>query len=98
MLQATLLGADAELDRLWTEDYRSTGTFHALVISGSHVAVLAAVFLFLLASARCREAWRFFDYSGRVALCGSHRMADAGSARGGRHEPLRHWALLLPSC
>ncbi len=48
MLQATLLGANAKLDRLWTEDYRSTGTFHALVISGSHVAVLAAVFLFLL--------------------------------------------------
>jgi competence protein ComEC len=48
MLQATLLGANAKLDRMWTEDYRSTGTFHALVISGSHVAVLAAVFLFLL--------------------------------------------------
>ena len=48
MLQATLLGATAKLDRMWTEDYRSTGTFHALVISGSHVAVLAAVFLFFL--------------------------------------------------
>jgi competence protein ComEC len=48
MLQATLLGANAKLDRMWTEDYRSTGTFHVLVISGSHVAVLAAVFLFLL--------------------------------------------------
>ncbi|HJT87310.1 MAG TPA: ComEC/Rec2 family competence protein, partial [Bryobacteraceae bacterium] len=29
-------------------EYRSTGTFHALVISGTHVAVLAAFFLFLL--------------------------------------------------
>jgi competence protein ComEC len=48
MLQATLLGATAKLDRMWTEDYRATGTFHALVISGSHVAVLAAVFLFFL--------------------------------------------------
>jgi competence protein ComEC len=48
MLQATLLGATAKLDRMWTEDYRSTGTFHVLVISGSHVAVLAAVFLFFL--------------------------------------------------
>ncbi|HVY93141.1 MAG TPA: ComEC/Rec2 family competence protein [Bryobacteraceae bacterium] len=48
MMQAVLIGATAKLDKLWTVDYRSTGTFHALVISGSHVAVLAAVFLFLL--------------------------------------------------
>jgi competence protein ComEC len=48
MMQAILIGANAKLDRLWTEDYRATGTFHALVISGGHVAVLAAVLLFLL--------------------------------------------------
>ncbi len=48
MMQAILIGATAKLDKLWTLDYRSTGTFHALVISGSHVAVLTAVFLFLL--------------------------------------------------
>ncbi len=48
MMQAILIGATAKLDRIWTEDYRSTGTFHALVISGSHVAVLAAVLLFFL--------------------------------------------------
>jgi competence protein ComEC len=48
MMQAILIGATAKLDKLWTLDYRSTGTFHALVISGSHVAVLAAVFLFVL--------------------------------------------------
>jgi competence protein ComEC len=48
MMQAILIGATAKMDKLWTADYRSTGTFHALVISGSHVAVLAAVFLFLL--------------------------------------------------
>jgi competence protein ComEC len=48
MMQAVLIGVTAKLDRMWTEDYRSTGTFHALVISGSHVAVLAAVLLFFL--------------------------------------------------
>ena len=48
MMQAVLIGATAKLDRMWTQDYRSTGTFHALVISGSHVAVLAAVLLFFL--------------------------------------------------
>jgi competence protein ComEC len=48
MMQAVLIGVTARLDRMWTEDYRSTGTFHALVISGSHVAVLAAVLLLFL--------------------------------------------------
>lgn len=48
MMQAILIGATARLDRSWTEDYRSTGTFHALVISGGHVAVLAGVLLFTL--------------------------------------------------
>ena len=48
MMQAVLIGATVKLDKLWTLDYRSTGTFHALVISGSHVAVLAAVLLFFL--------------------------------------------------
>jgi competence protein ComEC len=48
MMQAVLIGATAKLERMWTEDYRSTGTFHALVISGSHVAVIAAVLLFFL--------------------------------------------------
>jgi competence protein ComEC len=48
MMQAILIGATAKLDRMWTEDYRSTGTFHALVISGSHVAVLAGVLLLFL--------------------------------------------------
>ena len=48
MMQAVLVGVTAKVDRLWTEDYRRTGTYHALVISGSHIAVVAAVFLFFL--------------------------------------------------
>jgi competence protein ComEC len=48
MMQAILIGQTFQLQKIWTENYRSTGTFHALVISGTHVAVLAAVFLFLL--------------------------------------------------
>ncbi len=48
MLQAILIGQSFQLQKVWTEQYRSTGTFHALVISGTHVAVLAAFFLFLL--------------------------------------------------
>ena len=48
MMQALLIGQNFQLQRVWTEDYRNTGTFHALVISGTHVAILAAFFLFLL--------------------------------------------------
>jgi competence protein ComEC len=48
MMNQILIGESSGLDRMWTEEYRSTGTFHALVISGTHVAVLAATFLFLL--------------------------------------------------
>ncbi|PWU07453.1 MAG: hypothetical protein C5B51_10005 [Terriglobia bacterium] len=48
MMQAILIGQSFQLQKIWTEQYRSTGTFHALVISGTHVAVLAAFFLFLL--------------------------------------------------
>ncbi|MGH9660295.1 MAG: ComEC/Rec2 family competence protein, partial [Bryobacteraceae bacterium] len=52
MMKALLLGDDSAVDKVWIEEFRSTGTVHALVISGSHVAILAAVFLFLL-----RLAW-----------------------------------------
>ena len=48
MMQAILIGQSYQLQKVWTEQYRNTGTFHALVISGTHVAVLAAFFLFLL--------------------------------------------------
>ncbi len=48
MMQQILIGEPAKLDKAWTEQFRSTGTFHALVISGAHVAVLAAFFYLLL--------------------------------------------------
>jgi len=48
MMDAVLIGESASLERVWTDDFRRTGTFHALVISGVHVTVLAAVFLFVL--------------------------------------------------
>jgi competence protein ComEC len=48
MMQALLIGQNFQLQRVWTEHYRSTGTFHALVISGTHVAILASFFLFCL--------------------------------------------------
>jgi competence protein ComEC len=48
LLKAILLGQTAGEDRRWTDDFRLTGTYHALVISGQHVAVLALSVLFLL--------------------------------------------------
>lgn len=48
MMQAILIGETANLQKVWTEQFRSTGTFHTLVISGLHVAVLAGFILLLL--------------------------------------------------
>lgn len=48
MMQAVLIGESSGLETVWTDHFRRTGTYHALVISGQHVAVLAAFFLFLL--------------------------------------------------
>ena len=48
MMEAVLIGDSARLQKSWTEDYRTTGTFHALVISGTHVALLAGLLIFLM--------------------------------------------------
>ncbi len=60
MMQAVLIGQSFQLQKVWTEQWRSTGTFHALVISGTHVAVLAAVFLFLLRICFVPQAYALF--------------------------------------
>ena len=48
LLEATLLGETSGVERRWTSDFRITGTYHALVISGQHVSVLAFTLLLLL--------------------------------------------------
>jgi competence protein ComEC len=48
MMQAILVGESSGVQKMWTENFRRTGTYHALVISGLHVTVLAGFFLFLL--------------------------------------------------
>ncbi len=47
MMQAVVVGSAAGLEKTWVEDWRRTGTYHAIVISGLQITVLAAVFLFL---------------------------------------------------
>lgn len=48
MLQALLLGETSQVKKLWTEDFRRTGTFHALVISGQHVVVLTTGWVWVI--------------------------------------------------
>src|SRR5579863_719925 len=48
MMEAVLIGETSKLEKIWTVNFRRTGTFHALVISGAHVVVLAAALMFLL--------------------------------------------------
>ncbi len=55
LLQATLLGETSGVDKRWTSDFRVTGTYHALVISGQHVSVLALSLLLLLKLLRFRR-------------------------------------------
>lgn len=55
LLQATLLGETSGVQRRWTSDFRITGTYHALVISGQHVSVLALTLLLILRLLRFRR-------------------------------------------
>jgi competence protein ComEC len=48
MLRAFLLGDSSQVQKIWTEHYRRTGTFHALVISGQHLSVITGVLIALL--------------------------------------------------
>jgi competence protein ComEC len=48
MMEATLIGESSRMERLWTDHFRRTGTYHMLVIDGLHITVLAAFLLFLL--------------------------------------------------
>ncbi|MBI1760442.1 MAG: ComEC/Rec2 family competence protein [Acidobacteria bacterium] len=65
ILAAALLGNRYFLDRTTAQTFREGGTFHLLVISGLHVALIAAVLLWLTRWLR-RERWLQF---GVVTLC-----------------------------
>ena len=48
MLEATLIGETRKLEKIWTDHFRRSGTYHMLVIDGLHITILASFFLFLL--------------------------------------------------
>ena len=57
MLRAMLLGESAKLERVWKDRFRRTGTYHTLVISGLHVTILAACFLFFFRMLNLGQGW-----------------------------------------
>jgi competence protein ComEC len=48
MLGALLLGENSGIEKAWTENYRRSGTYHAIVVSGLHVTLLAGTLAWLL--------------------------------------------------
>jgi competence protein ComEC len=58
VLKAVLLGDRSSLDSDTVENFRQSGLYHLLVISGLHVGLLASVVLFFLYLLRAGEAWR----------------------------------------
>jgi len=63
MMEALLIGETSKLEKVWTDDFRHTGTFHALVISGTQVAALVTPPSdFMIRSGACTpsasRAWR----------------------------------------
>ena len=56
LLQATLIGQTAGVERRWTTDFRVTSTYHAIVISGLHISVLAITLLWIFRLLRFRRA------------------------------------------
>ena len=74
MMEAVLIGERSKLEKVWTDNFRRTGTFHTLVIAGFHVTILAGVLLFLLRvctvseltalGITCAAAWLYALVSG----------------------------------
>jgi competence protein ComEC len=48
MMQALLIGEKSKVDESWTDQYRVTGTYHALVISGMHLTALTAIIFLVM--------------------------------------------------
>ncbi|MBI5084922.1 MAG: DNA internalization-related competence protein ComEC/Rec2 [Acidobacteria bacterium] len=66
MMRGLLLGDRSGIRKAWVEDFRRTGTYHALVISGSHITLVCGVFLL----------WRrYFGYGVRTILVAGAALA-----------------------
>jgi competence protein ComEC len=77
MMEAILIGEKSKLEKIWTENFRRTGTYHTLIIAGFHVTILATCLLFLLRicnlnptqalAITCAAAWLYALVSGANA-------------------------------
>ncbi len=77
MMEAVLIGEKSKLQKVWTEDFRRSGTYHTLIIAGFHVTILAGCLLFLLRvcffeemaalGLTCAAAWLYALVSGANA-------------------------------
>jgi len=54
---AMLFGDRTRLDRMLKSNFVSTGSFHLFVVSGLHIALIAAIVYFLLRKMRISEKW-----------------------------------------
>jgi len=63
MLEALLLGEASKLERVWKEQFRRTGTYHTLVISGLHVTLAAGCVLLLVRLAGLGPGWTLWAAS-----------------------------------
>ncbi len=68
MVRALLLGIREELPRDIKDEFRRTGNFHLLAISGLHTGLLFMVFAFLLSFLYVPLRWRYFIASILVGL------------------------------
>jgi competence protein ComEC len=65
-LRALLLGDDDQLSQTTSDEFRRTGTYHAIVISGLHISLIAGSLLWLLRQAFAPN-WLRFVMAGAVA-------------------------------
>jgi competence protein ComEC len=77
MMQAVLFGETSRLESVWTEQFRATGTFHALVISGAHLAALAGMVLLIL---RCLPAPVWAQFAVTTAVAWTYTLVAGGQA------------------
>jgi competence protein ComEC len=85
MMQAVLIGENTRLERSWTEHFRKTGTYHALVISGLHLTVLAGYLLILFRYTTGRHGLSLFLalIAAWIYAAASGMSAPVGRAAGG---------------
>jgi len=70
MVRALLLGLRKDMPKEVREDFRKTGNFHLLAISGLHTGILFMAFVFLLSMLYIPLKWRYFIGSILVGLYG----------------------------